>query len=315
MSLTNTQYDSIQKIYDEKRKKNRQALEYRIAYVNQHVDGYKELNDAVSALCVVQAKKMLDGDSSAITNLKKDIADLKQQKAELLKRASLPDNYLEPEYDCADCKDTGYIDGQKCHCFKQAMMSILFDQSNMRTLLETQDFKFVSNRFYHGDDLTNFQDTYQKCIEFTQNFQKDYHNLVFYGTVGTGKSFLSGCIAKSLLEAGHSVIYFSAASLIDTLSKYNYEYKNKNENNDIYQDIYNCDLLIIDDLGTEMTTDYSVSKLFTCLNERFIRKHAIVISTNLSLEELKLRYSDRIFSRLTSNSVFCHLTGPDIRML
>lgn len=315
MSLTNTQYDSIQKIYDEMRKKNRLALEARTDYVYAHIDGYKELNDAVGALCIMQAKKVLDGDYNAISRLKEDIRDLKQQKALLLARAGLAPEYLNMEYDCPDCQDTGYIDGKKCHCFKQAMLTILYDQSNMRSLLDNQDFKNVSDRFYKGEDLIHFHDTYEKCLDFTKNFHNDYHNLIFYGTVGTGKSFLSGCIAKELLESGHSVIYFSAASLIDTLSRYNYDYKNRNESNDFYQDIYECDLLIIDDLGTEMTTDYSVSKLFTCLNERFLRKKAIVISTNLSLEELKMRYSDRIFSRLTSNSVFCHLTGPDIRML
>ena len=195
------------------------------------------------------------------------------------------------------------------------MLSILYGQSNMSTLLEKQDFSLVSNRFYQGEDLVNFQDTHRKSLDFTKNFQKDYQNLIFYGTVGTGKSFLSGCIAKSLIESGHSVIYFSAASLIDTLSRYSFDYKSKSEAGDFYNDIYECDLLIIDDLGTEMTTDFSISKLFTCLNERYLRKKAIVISTNLSLEELKQRYSDRIFSRLTSNTIFCHLTGPDIRMV
>ena len=142
-----------------------------------------------------------------------------------------------------------------------------------------------------------------------------YQNLCFYGTVGTGKSFLSGCIAKALMKDGYSVIYFSASGLIDLFSRYAFDYKSREESEEAYQDIYNCDLLIIDDLGTELTNSFSVSRLFTCLNERALRKKSIIISTNLSLEELRDRYSDRIFSRLTGNFKFCRMTGPDIRMM
>ncbi len=315
MSLTNLQYESIKRVYDEKQRHHRLQLEERVAYVNQHVDGYREISDAISTLSVQNAKRLLDGDENALLDLKNTIEDLKLQKAALLKSSGLPSNYLSMEYDCPDCKDTGYINGKKCHCFKQAMVNILYDQSNIRALLETQDFENVTDKYYTGKDLVHFQDTFEKTNNFVKNFDNDYQNLIFYGTVGTGKSFLSGCLAKSLIESGHSVIYFSATALMDTLSKYAFDYKNKEELNDFYQDIYECDLLIIDDLGTELTNAFSVSRLFTCLNERFLRKRSIVISTNLSLEELRDRYTDRIFSRLTGNFIFCRLTGPDIRMI
>jgi DNA replication protein DnaC len=132
--------------------------------------------------------------------------------------------------------------------------------------------------------------------------------------VGTGKSFLSGCIAKELIENGHSVIYFSASGLFETLSQFSFDYKNKDELHGIYEDLYSCDLLIIDDLGTELTNNFVTSQLFSCLNERHMRRKSTIISTNLSLEELRNRYSDRIFSRITSNYNLCKLSGPDIRI-
>lgn len=315
MSLTNSQYNSIQRIYDEKQKRHRLELENHINYVNQNISGFLELNNAISSLCVQQAKKILSDDNEAALLLKDKILDMKKEKAALLKASNIEETYLQMQYDCPDCKDTGYQNGQKCHCFKQAMLSILYDQSGIKDMLMQLDFNKISEHYYQGKDYDNFVDTLKITKDFVKNFKKDYQNLIFYGTVGTGKSLMSGCIDKSLIESGHSVIYFSASSLIDALSKYTFDYKSKEEQTDLYSDIYECDLLIIDDLGTEMTNAFSVSKLFTCLNERFLRKKSIVISTNLSLEELRDRYSDRIFSRITGNFTFCRLTGPDIRML
>ena len=149
---------------------------------------------------------------------------------------------------------------------------------------------------------------------FIENFKQDYHNLLFYGTVGTGKSFLSGCIANELIQGGYSVIYFSALNFFERLAFYSFDAKEKAALHQFYEDIYGCDLLVIDDLGTETANAFVNSQLFACLNERQLRRKAMIISTNLNLGELQERYSDRIFSRLTSHFTFCKLTGADIRI-
>ena len=110
------------------------------------------------------------------------------------------------------------------------------------------------------------------------------------------------------------MIYFSASSLFETLARFSFDRKEKDSLQDFCRDLYGCDLLIIDDLGTEITNSFVTSQLFACLNERALRKKPVIISTNLSLEELRDRYSDRIFSRVTSNFTLCKLTGPDIRI-
>ena len=235
-------------------------------------------------------------------------------RARLLLSSGLPVDYLNPVYDCPECKDTGYVGGKKCHCFRQAEISLLYEQSNLSDILEKENFSTLSYSYYEGNDLAFFQNAVEKCRKFINNFNSDYQNIFFYGTVGTGKTFLSNCVARECIERGHSVIYFSASNLFDTLSRNVFHFGNQDEFADLCSDLYTCDLLIIDDLGTEQTTAFTLSQLFTCLNERLLRKKSVIISTNLSLEEFQNRYQDRIFSRITSNFEFCKLTGPDIRM-
>ncbi len=314
MALTNSQYDTIIKGFEAKQSKNRRLLEERTAYVYSHVEGYKELDKSVSSVSIAQGKKLLDGDDSALAELKCTIRELSEKKKQLLLLAGLPADYLEPVYDCPDCKDTGYVNGAKCHCFKQAVITMLYEQSGIRDMLENENFSSLSYEYYQGEDLTRFKNTVLTCKNFINNFNSDYHNLFFYGTVGTGKSFLSGCVAKELIENGHSVIYFSAAGLFDMLSKFKFDYKNADELHKEYEDLFQCDLLIIDDLGTEYTNNLVNSELFSLINDRHLRQKAVIISTNLSLEDFRNRYSDRIFSRITSNYEICKITGPDIRM-
>lgn len=314
MALNNSQYDTMIRSYEEKQNKSRHLLEERTAYVYSHVEGYEALCDSISSISVAQGKKLLSGDEGALPELRARLKDLTAKKAKLLSEAGFPEDYLTPVYSCKDCKDTGYVNGKKCHCFKQAVIELLYEQSGIRTMLAAENFSTLSYEFYEGEDLERFKNAVETSRKFIKNFNSGYHNLFFYGTVGTGKSFLSGCVAKELIENGHSVIYFSASGLFDTLSKYKFDYKNTENLHKIYEDLFQCDLLIIDDLGTEYTNNIINSELFSMINERHLQKKSTVISTNLSLEDFRNRYSDRIFSRITSNYDICKLTGPDIRM-
>ena len=319
MSLTNAQYNSIMKGYEQTRDRNRHLAEQRRREIYTKLPEYGRLDESVGELSVAQAKLLLNGDDEALTRLRSSLKEISRQKRELLTSAGYPTDYLEPVYDCPDCKDTGYIDSEdglrkKCHCFHQQELDILYEQSHIRDMIASENFSNLSYEYYQGDDLTHFRKCVDVCRNFVQNFKQDYHNLFFYGTVGTGKSFLSGCIASELLQTGHSVIYFSASGLFDTLARYAFDSRAKEALSGFYEDLYNCDLLIIDDLGTEMTNTFVASQLFSCLNERHLRKNATIISTNLSLEELRDRYSDRVFSRITSHYDLCKLSGPDIRM-
>lgn len=314
MALTNSQYNAILRGYEATQNANHQLHLERISQVYDTIPEYEALEHEISGYSVACGRRLLEGDESALANLREKLHSLRLRKKELLAQYHFPADYLEPIYHCPDCKDTGYIDGEKCHCFKQQMITLLYEQSNIQEMLCTENFSALSYLYYKGDDLTRFQNAVLTCQNFVHNFNSDYHNLFFYGTVGTGKSFLSCCVAKELLDCGHSVLYFSSTALFDTLARNSFSYKTKEELYNICEDLYNCDLVIIDDLGTELTNNFVATQLFTLLGERHLRKKSTVISTNLTLEELSARYSDRIFSRITSNYEVCKLTGADIRM-
>ena len=314
MALTNNQYNAIMRTYEEKQLSSKQLQNERIAYVNQHFPMYRELNSQIASLSLQQANKLLEGDETALDDLRTSLALLRKQKESVLKEAGLAADYLELQYTCPICKDTGYVGLEKCHCFKQQIIDILYQQSNIHDMLKISNFSNLSYEFYNGEDLVHFQNAVKTCKDFIDCFNSDYHNLFFYGTVGTGKSFLSGCVAKELIDRGYSVIYFSSVGLFEKLSQISFDYNAKEDKAELYEDLYSCDLLIIDDLGTELTNNFSSSQFFSCLNERILRKKSFIISTNLSLQELRDRYSDRIFSRITSNFKLCKITGPDIRM-
>lgn len=313
MSLNNLQYNTILHNYEKTRDKNRHLLEDRKDEIYHKVDGYQALDEAVSSYSVAYGKKLLNGDESALDDLHHTLAELSDSKQKLLESYGYPSNYLEPVFDCPDCQDTGYVNGSKCHCFRKQMITLLYEQSGIQEMLSENNFSTLSEEFYSGEDLERFRAAVESCHEFIRQFPEGCPNLFLYGTVGTGKSFLSGCIAKELLDKGHSVIYFSAVQLFELLAEYSFD-KNKDSLYNPYEDLYNCDLVIIDDLGTEIANNFVTSKLFNCLNERQLRKKSTIISSNLSLEELKSLYSDRIFSRVTANYVFRKLTGPDVRM-
>lgn len=320
MALSNSQYEAIIKRYERTRDDNRHILEARQAEIYSALPEFKELADSVSTLSVSAARRMLDGDEDARGQLRGQLEKIAARRAKLLTSAGYPPDYLEPVYTCSHCQDTGYVSGpdglkEKCRCFRQQEIAILYEQSHIQEQLARENFSTLSNKYYQGEDLQRFEAAVNVARDFVQNFKRDYQNLFFYGTVGTGKSFLSGCIANELLKEGRSVIYFSASGLFDTLARYAFDAKAKEEQHDFCEDLYGCDLLIIDDLGTELTNHFVSSQLFVCLNERHLRRNSTVISTNATLEELRDRYSDRIFSRITSGFTLCKLTGPDIRIL
>ena len=314
VALTKSQYDMIRRDYEEKQHRNHRLFLERKERIYTLLPEYSRLEEEMGEMSIARAHALIDGDTSAVEKLKQQFRDLSDRKKELLKQAGFDEDYLSPIYDCPNCQDTGYINGEKCHCFRQQEISLLYEQSNIEEMIAKENFSTLSYEYYHGEDLKRFEDAVNMSKDFVQGFKKHYQNLFFYGTVGTGKSFLSGCIAKELLQNGNSVIYFSANGLFETFARYSFDTKSKETLYNFYKDLYNCDLVIIDDLGTELTNSFVTSQLFGLLNERHLRQKSTIISTNLSFEELRDRYSDRIFSRITSNYSICKLTGPDIRI-
>lgn len=314
MALTNSQYDSIIRKYDETRMENKRIQDERREYVYSHVEGFKEIEESIVTVSIDYAKRKLSGDENAIEELHALLTDLHEMKTSLLKGVGLPEDYLEPIYTCPDCKDTGYIGMAKCHCFKKQITDLLYDQSNIREFLKENNFSKLSYNYYKGEDLERFSSAVDHCHAMVDGFGEENRNLLLFGAVGMGKSFLSGCVASELIEKGYSVIYYSAISLFEALAKETFHNSSKDDLYNLYDYLYNCDLLIVDDLGTETTNSFVASQLFALINERDLRKKSTIISSNLDLEDIRDRYSDRIFSRICNSFTVLRLTGYDIRI-
>lgn len=314
MALTREQYDSIMLHYSRARARHRREQEQRRAEILRKIPAYRDAERAVSEQGIAALRQAagsgmrLDADA-----LRQAAEKAREEKRRLLIEAGYPADYLDLVYDCPDCRDTGYIGTEKCHCLRQQEIALLYHQSHVEELARTENFSTLSTRWYTGIDLNRFTAAARAAREFVRLFGKDYHNLYFYGTVGTGKSFLSVCIAHELIEKGHSVLYFSSSSLFEQLSSAAFDRNRTGGLAALQNDICSCDLLIIDDLGTELNSSFVATQLFSLINNRDMGRRATIISSNLSIEELQKRYSDRIFSRIASRYDIYQFSGPDIR--
>lgn len=324
MALSNSQYDAIMREYGRQQIENHHKLEERRKEIYARLPVVKQLEAEIAERSVACAKKLLEGDKGVLDRLKEDLRDLREQKALIIRAAGYPDDYLELHYRCPDCRDTGLIDGRKCHCFLQAQMKLLHAQSNLEDVLERENFKALSYEYYDDTEIlpqlgiTNaayMRRVVAGCREFVRDFDKKHDNLLFTGSTGVGKTFLTNCIARELMDDFHSVIYLTASDLFDVFSRNKFDYDNAEDMKDMYRFILDCDLLIIDDLGTELNNSFTSSQLFYCINERMNMSRSTIISTNLTLARLRDSYTDRVTSRIMSGYRIIPLYGGDIRLL
>ena len=325
MALKNTQYDEIMREYYRKQTEDRHEQEERIRLASEAVPELSAIDRQIASLSVSSARKALEGDENALLHLREDIKALSGRKAALLTSHGYPADYLEMHYHCPDCQDTGYIGQEKCHCFRQAVIDLLYTQSNIREILEEENFDHFSFRYYSDtavspatglSSLATMKKLVAECMDFIRNFDTEFQNFFFYGDTGVGKTFLSHCIARELLKTAHSVIYFSAFELFDLLGRTIFQRaETEEETKNMHAYIFDCDLLIIDDLGTELTNSFISTQLFLCINERLARRKSTIISTNLGLNVFRDTYSERVFSRITSSYKMRKFFGDDIRIL
>ena len=317
MGLSNKQFDSILEEYDSIRLQNHYTQLKRQDEVRKKVPAYYEHEDQLRSIRMKMIKANVDDDTETLSLLTEQERLLKDNRDRILEEAGFEPDYLLPIYNCSKCKDTGFLPEtrQKCSCFIKAQTRLLFEQSGIYNLIRQQNFDTLSFDYFNEKEGERYANALNISRHFIESFDSDYQNLVFYGNVGTGKTFLSCCIAKALMEEGNSVIYCSADKLFKNLAELRQFSENKSSYISFMEDVNQCDLLIIDDLGTETTTEWVKSDLFTCLNNRDLFQRATLISTNLPLKELQERYSERIFSRLSSNFTFCKFEGRDIRVL
>lgn len=326
MGVSKIQYRDIMYRYDQTRMRNQRILDKRMEQITDEIPAIGEIQEQLIHLSIRQAKlELLHPEDAAAENAqyKASMEELIQKKYHLLQEHGYPRDYLSPIYTCPDCKDTGYVDFKPCHCLLQAETRALYNSSNLADILSEENFETFQPEYYDDTQtdsnlsLTPRQNILrirEICLDFIAHFDDAYDNLIFYGAAGVGKSFLTHCIAKELLDSGHTVVYLTSLQLFDILEKNKFG-KNEEEpvSNEQISHLLKSDLLIIDDLGTELTNSFTASQLYYFIEERRLQRRAMVISTNLSFQELHDRYGERIFSRFTGHYNFCKIIGEDIR--
>ena len=316
MSLFAANFDRIMQEYDDQRLENTRRMNARIAETYEKYPQVREIDELISDLAKEYAASFTGGAQMSFDTYRRKLADLLAEKEALLKCYRIAPESLQMQYHCPDCKDTGYIDNEKCHCLKQKIINQMYQQSNLREILDAENFSTLSYQYYDDENMEKMKTAIEKCKKFTENFDKSFENILLCGTVGIGKTFLSNCIAKEILDQGHSVLYLSAFQLFDLMAKYTFSSNASKEDAFAkqYPHIFDSDLLIIDDLGTELTNHFTLAGFFLVINERILRKKSTLISTNLSPEEILTTYTERTASRIISNYTMLKLSGSDIRL-
>lgn len=324
MALSNSQYNGVMREYEERQLKHRHERDRRVARLYEAAPEIQRLDQEITAQAARCARLGLAGDK-ALEEEKNRLQELRRKRRDSLLEAGFPEDYTQMAYDCPDCKDTGYINGKRCHCFERARLRILYAQSGIEEILKRENFSTLTYEYYDdtkllpGPGMTELQymrRAVELCQRFAAEFPKKRGNLLLTGSTGVGKTFLTNCIARELIDAGVSVIYLSSQDLFELFSKSRFgrEREEQEEAQENCRHILECELLVIDDLGTEINNSFVSSQLFYCINERINQNLGTIISTNLSIDLLRDSYSDRVASRIMSHYTMVPLYGADIRM-
>ncbi len=252
-----------------------------------------------------------------IENIKKNNQALIEKKKKLLAESGLGENFLSIPYFCKKCNDTGYVDAMPCDCLTDILEQICKDEAIRSTASQSATFENF-NLDYYPENVNGtpckaiMTQSLESCKEYAETFSKYSPSIYIFGGTGIGKTHISQAIAKVVAEKGFKVIYKSSPDLFTSLEK---ERFNQETPSDDMQSLTECDLLIIDDLGTEFSTAFTISALYNIINTRILRELPTIISANLNPSELQQKYSDRISSRILGCYEHLHFVGEDIRIL
>ena len=271
--------------------------------------------DARLAELVGEVTSAVLGGGRPIDAIRAESLELLGRRAELLAENGFPADWLDGAWACADCQDTGYVEGRMCHCLAE-----LYDRQRTKDLsvllrLGSENFENFDLSYYDGVPGAReiMERNLRVCRKYADNFGPDSVNLLFRGGTGLGKTFLSACVARAVSEKGFSVVY---ATVVEAMAAYeDRKFRDDSAAEEKIRRLQTCDLLVLDDLGTEMVTEFTKSALYTLINARLLGGRKTIISTNLSAGDLERAYTQQICSRLTGEYQDMPFAGRDIRLI
>lgn len=322
MAYSEKVYRFAKALLEKKKEKNTYELEKRREEIKKNLPEYFELQRKSFELLSQHVK--LD-DTLIIKekdHLNKMLDENARKRKELLNSYGYPVDYLEDIYDCKKCKDTGYVQGVRCECMDALIQQAAIETSNISYMLEDRDFDNFDLKMFSDKDegegispRQNMKNILKHIKKFMDEFDSNgTKSMLFTGSTGVGKTFLSGCIAGAMLKNGKNVLYQTSGKLTEILEEHKFNRDNTvYDTNGLIYDLYNIDLLIIDDFGTEFKSSYTLTALFDLINSRIINNKKMIISTNLSPLELKEVYTERLFSRFIGEFLILEFLGEDLR--
>ncbi len=289
----------------------------------------KELHDKLPELDTLEfkikstfsdaLKMQLAGKAVDFDEASKKSLEFQNQRKMLLHDAGINESDLEPKYHCKKCNDSGYVDGKVCECVKFAAAKLIYDELNKDVPLEDCTFSSFNLKYYPETSNDGYSPRevmgkiFESCVSYADKFNPHMPSLLFYGNTGLGKTHLSLSIANEVISRGYNVVYGPISRILQQIEE---EYFSRDlQSNQTLNTVNECDLLIIDDLGTEFTTPFVTSTIYDIINSRILSKKPTIINTNLSMEEIEKRYSPRIVSRISGNYTMFMFVGSDVRAL
>lgn len=315
------EYDRAGKILEQRRLQGALIQEERIKEVSEKIPEYDYLTKKISKLNIKYLYEMRSPSKEKVQEILDEIESLKEERDNLLVKNGFPKDYTERKYFCNICKDEGHVNGTICKCKKDLVVKEKIKSSSLHSGVKEENFENFNFEIFSNEkeenkplsprDLARFY--YEEFKEYCENFSKDSPSLFISGPVGTGKTYFCNCISYELVKKNVNVVYLTAPDLMKRLRNYNlgsFEFEEQYRQD--YDLIVDSDLLIIDDLGSEQVSQYNMASLFNLINERLIRKKPVIISTNVSFNEIRDLYDERIYSRLKSYEL-CTMYGDDLR--
>ncbi len=310
-------------ILESRRNKAQSIQTARHAEVTAKVPAIAEYETKLSqtGLAVVKALGMGKADAqSYIERLAQINGEIQSLIKSALKENGYAADYLETPYFCKKCEDTGYVGGYSCECRTELLKTIA--KESLASVSQSADCTFDNFilEYYPlpEDDATGVSaqkrmaEVAEYCKNYAEDFGPDSDSLYMHGATGLGKTHLSLAIANVVAENGYRVVYDTAQNILSSLEREKFSFGNSGERE---KEILDCDLLIIDDLGSEFTTQFTVAAVYNIINTRLNRSKPVIISTNLTKNELEAKYTQRVMSRIIGGYVSLLFLGKDIRQL
>lgn len=326
MAYEKTILSAVLRQLEASRSEHEAQAERRRTELYTRIPRLRAIDRELQATCANAVRAALDtgiDPEHAISQLRDRNLALQDEKRALLLQNGLSPDYLTPTYDCAECNDTGYADGHLCRCVRDKYAAEQTRRLSTILPIDTENFSSFDFNYYSNtvDQRLGksprfiMQVNYKQCRQFADSFGSSYQNLLLFGSAGLGKTFLSSCIARAVSERGFSVAYDTAIHVFACFEAVQFRGDNPDEAAEQLEKYRSADLLILDDLGTEMATAFTTSCLYDLLNTRLMQRRPMIINTNLIPTDLEKRYSPAIASRILGEFQPLRFIGDDIRRL